>query len=236
MRQSIRSVPLWAVLVSCTPSLISQASPAKILPAVPIDYATEPSVYRHAASLFDMKSDGTGTRDESVAVTLQTEASVRQLGVIGVPFASASEKAEFRYLRVRHPDGSVTDTPLEGVQEQTEQVTREAPFYSDLKQMQLPVKGLRVGDTLEWQVHITRFKPEAPNQFWGVASFGRDAVIEDQSIELRVPSAVATTHPNRYSCPAIRYAIIQACPQPRRASSNDGSIQPVLNCLIASPS
>ena len=193
MRQSIRSVPLWAVLVSCTPSLISQDPPTKSLPPVPATYAAESLIIRHAANLFDMKSDGTGTRDESFAVTLQTEAALRQLGVIGIPFASASEKVEFRYVRVRHPDGSVTDTPLEGVQEQTEQVTREAPFYSDLKQMQLPVKGLRVGDTLEWQVHIARFKPEASNQFWGAASFGRDAVIEDQRIELRIPSATHAT-------------------------------------------
>ncbi len=34
-------------------------------------------------------------------------------------------------------------------------VTQEAPFYSDLKQMQLPIRNLRVGDTLEWQAKVS---------------------------------------------------------------------------------
>ena len=48
--------------------------------------------------------DGTGTRDETTAATIQSEAALRQLGVIGINFASASERVEFRYVRVRHAE------------------------------------------------------------------------------------------------------------------------------------
>ncbi len=108
-------------------------------------------------------------------------------------------RVDFRYVRVRHADGTVTDTPHDGVQEQAAPVTREAPFYSDLKQKQLPVKGLRVGDTVEWQTHNTRFKAEAPNQFWGSFGFVRDAVVLEQHSELRVP---ATSKVNVWTNPA----------------------------------
>jgi len=156
-------------------------------------YSAESIVIRRAEIVFDMKADGTGTRDETTAATIQSEAALHQLGVVGIAFASASERVEFRYVRVRHADGSVTETPLDGVQEQAAPVTREAPFYSDLKQKQLPVKGLRVGDTVEWQTHSVRFKAEAPNQFWGSFGFVRDAVVLEQHSELRVPAASKVT-------------------------------------------
>ena len=131
-------------------------------PAAAGAYAAEPIVIRDSRIVVDMKADGTGVRSESLSVTVQSEASLRTFGVVGIAFASASERAEFVYVRVRRPDHSVIDTPLEGVQEQAAEATREAPFYSDIKQKQLPVKGLRVGDTLEWQSRVTVFKPEAP--------------------------------------------------------------------------
>ena len=66
-------------------------------------------------------------------------------------------------------------------------VTTAAPFYSDLKQMQLPIRSLRVGDTLEWQAKIVLFKAEAPDQFWGQETFSEEGIILSQILELRVP-------------------------------------------------
>ena len=133
-------------------------------------------------------ADGTGTRTESQSFTLQSEAAVRNFGVVGLIYASASQKADFIYVRVRHPDGAVVETPLTDVQDQTPPVTQQAPFYSDLKQKQIPVRGMRIGDTVEWQTRITVTKPEAPNQFWGTVPFVRGLVTENQTVELRVPA------------------------------------------------
>jgi hypothetical protein len=70
-------------------------------------------------------------------------------------------------------------------------VTREAPFYSDLKEKQLPIRSLRVGDTLEWKARIIITKSEAPGEFWGQESFVDDAVTLAETIELRVPATVS---------------------------------------------
>jgi len=153
-------------------------------------YAGESYVINRMDQVYSENADGTGWRQRTLAVKVQSDAAVRQLGVVAIPFASASEHVEFAYVRVRKPDGSVVETPLTGAIEQPEKVTVEAPFYSDLKEEQLPVKSMQVGDTLEWQAKVVRTKAEAPGQFWGQESFlTEDVVVLEESVELRVPVA-----------------------------------------------
>jgi len=47
-------------------------------------------------------------------------------------------------------------TPPENIQDIAAQITREAPFYSDLREKQIAVKGLGIGDVLEFETHSTR--------------------------------------------------------------------------------
>jgi hypothetical protein len=157
----------------------------------PDQYAGESVVLEHSDVLYAMNADGTGYREQSVVARVQSEAAVRQLGILGIGFASASEHVEIEYARVRRPDGTVIETPVSGALEQPQPVTREAPFYSDLKQMQLPIKSLRAGDVLEWKIKVIRTKAEAPGQFWGDATFIDDGVVLSQTLELRFPTSAA---------------------------------------------
>jgi hypothetical protein len=138
-----------------------------------------------------MEADGTGWRLVTMSVRLQTEAAVKQLGVLTIPYAANSENVEIVYARVRRPDGTVAETPVSGALEQSDPVTQAAPFYSDLKQKQLPIRSLSVGDTLEWQAKVVRTKAEAPGEVWGQDTFSDDSVVLSASIELRVPKDVA---------------------------------------------
>ncbi len=156
-------------------------------------YSAEPVVIRHANTIIDMKADGTGEQTETMVVAVQSEAAVKQFSVVSTYYAKQSQHAEFVYVRVRHPDGSTVETALGDMQDQAAPVTQQAPFYSDLMIKQLPVRGLRVGDTLEWQTHNVRTVAEAPGQFWGAESFLQGIVLEDQTLELRVPSSVKLT-------------------------------------------
>ena len=45
-------------------------------------------------------------------------------------------------------------------------VASQAAAYSDTRVKQLPVKGLGVGDILEWRTRTTRTAAEIPGQFW----------------------------------------------------------------------
>ncbi len=151
------------------------------------DYSAEPIVIERLDGVYKMAADGTGSKVTTIVAKVQTEAAAKQLGIVGVAYASSSEHVEFSYVRVRHPDGAVTETPVSSALDMPAPVTQQAPFYSDLKQMQVPVRGLQPGDTLEWQAKSVRTKAEAPGQFWGAENFTEDGVVLSQTIELHVP-------------------------------------------------
>ena len=151
------------------------------------DYSGEPGIIQRMDRVYQTEADGTGWRLLTMSIRVLTEGAVKQFGVLGVPFASSSENVEILYARVKRPDGTVVETPVSGAMEQPDPVTQAAPFYSDLKQKQLPIRSLSVGDTLEWQAKVVRTKAEAPGYFWGQESFLENAVILSESVELRVP-------------------------------------------------
>lgn len=203
-------VPTQIVVPAVPKQAASPASAAKAAAAASgakDTYASESFVVTKADWTNVNKADGTGYRQRTLYVHLQSEASLRAFGVVEIPFASASEHVEFHYARVRHPDGSVTETPVSEVIEQPAPVTREAPFYSDLKSAQLPIKNLRVGDTLEMETRVVRTRAEAPNRFWGEQEIvSDDAVALDENVELRVPASMAVnvwTNPHGMDAPKV---------------------------------
>ena len=156
-------------------------------------YAAEPVVVEQYSSIFRMAADGTGTHELSLRARLQTAQAIKDYGVVSVQYAGNSEHVEFDYVRVRREDGSVAETAVDDALEMPLPVTQSAPFYSDLKQKQLPVRNLRPGDTLEWKARIIRTRAEAAGQFWSEENFIQDAVVRSQVLELHVPPAVKVT-------------------------------------------
>ena len=166
-------------------------SPSKPVVVAP-DYSHESVVIEKFDTVYRYAADGTGDKEVSAVLSLHDEAAVKNWSVISFSFASSAEHVDIRYVRVRHADGSVVETPAADAQEQPASVTREAPFYSDLKEEQIPIRSLRAGDHLEYDIRIVRTHPEAPGHFWGSDSFytvSSGTVVLEQSMELRVPSA-----------------------------------------------
>ena len=153
---------------------------------VPAKFAAEPLVVVSNDERYVFAADGTGVYRHTVVARVQTESALKGLSVLSMPFASKSERVEWVYARVRHADGAMVETPVSEAIEVAEPVTREAPFYSDLKESHLPLRDLRVGDMVEWQVRDVRFKPEAAGEIWGASNFQHDGVVLEERLELRV--------------------------------------------------
>jgi transglutaminase-like putative cysteine protease/tetratricopeptide (TPR) repeat protein len=154
------------------------------------DYSAESYVFEHLDRVFTYAADGTGVREISGVIDIRNEAAVKALSVLTFPFASSAEHVEITYVRVRRGDGTILSTPASDAQELPTAVTREAPFYSDLKEEQIPVRSLREGDHLEYKIRIVRTKPEAPNHFWGADTFftvSSGVVILSETLELHFP-------------------------------------------------
>jgi tetratricopeptide (TPR) repeat protein len=163
------------------------AAPASKTGAPAVDYSGEPIVIEHLDSVYEFAADGTGSKTTSIVARIQSEAALKELGVLNLPFTANTQHPELIYVRVRHADGSVVETPVSQAIEMPSPVTREAPFYSDLKLLQLPIRSFKVGDTLEWKAKVTFTKPEAAGQFWGSENLSAEGVILSQTLELRVP-------------------------------------------------
>lgn len=166
-------------------------------------YAGEAVVVEHLDTQYRYAADGTGTRQTTMVLLVQTEASVRQFGVVTVPYASSDEHVELDYVRVRRPDGTVIETPVTDAQDMPAAVTRQAPFYSDLKEMQIPVRSLQVGSRLEYRVRTVRTKSEAPGQFWGEHRMVEGVVVLSENVELRFPKGKDVTVWSPFSKPVI---------------------------------
>ena len=84
-------------------------------------------------------------------------------------------------------------------------ITRQAPFYSDLHERHVAVKGLAVGDVLEshavWHVN----KALAPGQFWFSFNFSHDFIVLHQQLQISVPRERAV----KWKSPAVKPQITE---------------------------
>jgi len=131
---------------------------------------------------------GSFTRDQTSRVRVQTDAGIKQWGLLSFPFQSATQIVEIDYVRVRKVDGSTIVTPADNIQDLDSEITRSAPFYSDLREKHVAVKGLGNGDILEYEAHWHTTKPLIPGQFWFQYNFHRDGIVLDERLEIKMPA------------------------------------------------
>lgn len=184
----MHSPALIAALVSVgMPLAAHPQQQAKSASADP--YRNESVVIERSETTYRMNADGTGERDLHVILRIQSDGAAQQFGVLPFAYASASESASIKFVRVHKADGTTVDTPVTDAIEMPAAVSREAPLYSDLKELHLPVRSLSTGDRLEYEVDTRVNKPEAPGEFWGAAHFvpPGTVVVLAEILNLEVP-------------------------------------------------
>jgi tetratricopeptide (TPR) repeat protein len=151
------------------------------------DYSQEASVIEELSTKIAYANDGNSRREQTSRVRVQTDAGVQHWGVISFPFESATQTLEIDYVRVRKADGSQVLTPPDNVQDLDSEITRSAPFYSDLREKHVAVKGLGKGDILEFSAHWRTTKPLIAGQFWLQYNFQHEAIVLTERLEVKVP-------------------------------------------------
>ncbi len=181
---------LFSCLIGfCAPSILAAqtaTAPSKT-EITATDLAQEPFVIEQFLRKENFESDGTALREDTARVRIQSEAGLQRYGLLSFSYASGTGTFEIEYVRVRKSDGSVVVTPPDSAQDMPAEITRAAPFYSDLHEKHLAVKGLGVGDVLEFQVRDKTTKPLAPGHFWMEYAFTNDEIVRDEELEIRVP-------------------------------------------------
>jgi hypothetical protein len=184
----LRVLAVFSLLFfSLAASLSAQAPSTANTGTSKSDYAQEGVVIEEVSRKEKFETDGTSSSVNTARVRIQSEAGVQHYGLLTFSYPSATGTFEISYVRVRKVDGSVVETPPENVQDMAAQITREAPFYSDLHEKHVTVKGLSVGDVLEFQTQERTSKPLAPGQFWTSYNFANDLIVLNEQLEISVP-------------------------------------------------
>ena len=178
---------LGSFLLVASP-LIAGSQTASPTPASKPEYSKESYVIESLSQKVEFQNAGTSTSETTLRAKVQSDAGVKQLGLLVFQYTQANDTLEIPYVRVLKPDGSTVVTPAGNIQDLPADVTREAPFYSDIRQKHVAVRGLSAGDTLEYQVRSRTHTPLLPGQFWLVDDFTRNAIVLEETLEVSVPA------------------------------------------------
>ena len=184
--RSTRFIILLFIALSAPCPGRAQTQPDK--PASPSpDYSKEAFLFEHFQARVTLEADGKNTRELTGELKMLDDAGVKAFGVLNFTYGAANEVVEVDYVRVRKPDGTVVNTPDYNIQDMPADITRAAPMYSDIHEKHIAVKGLGVGDVLQYHVRFRTVKPEIPGHFWFEYSFTKDHIIKDERLEFSFP-------------------------------------------------
>jgi hypothetical protein len=186
MPGAIRNLPIYAGVLL----LVLLAAPVDSIRAQQVNTNKDNGfVIEKLETNVRFAASGTSEREQILRVRIESDAAVRQFGVLSFPFDNDGERVAVDYVRVRKADGSTVETPESNFQEAPSAVTSGAPMYSDLREKQIPVKALASGDTMEYRVRWIRTKPLVQNQFWYEHDFLEDGVVQEETLTISVPAA-----------------------------------------------
>jgi tetratricopeptide (TPR) repeat protein len=152
------------------------------------DYAQESFVIEQMHSRYRFEADGTGRKETTARIRVQSEAGVQQWGQLQEGYNSANERVEIPYVRVLKEDGSVVKAGDDAVQDLSAPIEREAPVYTDYRQKHITVPGLRPGEILEYDMVTVIHTPLAAGQFWAEYDFDKNNIDLDETLDVDVPS------------------------------------------------
>ena len=133
------------------------------------------------------ENDGTGERDVTARIRIQSDAGVQTFGQLRLGYNSANEQLDVRYVHVRKPDGSVVSAGPDAITDMTAPVARDAPVYTDFKEKHVTVPDLAPGVTLEYETVTRLVTPLAPGEFWFDHNFVKSSIVLDEQLEISVP-------------------------------------------------
>lgn len=168
----------------------SAAKPADQKSPTP-DYSQEAVVVRKYYTTVRFENDGTGERDVSARIRVQSDAGVQQLGELVFGYSSSNEQMDVRTMRVLKADGSIVNAASDSIKDMTASVARDAPESTDYKEKHITVPSLHAGDTIEYEIVTHIVKALAPGEFWYEQNFLSSAIVLDERLEVNVPQGRA---------------------------------------------
>ena len=135
--------------------------------------------------------DGTGERQLEVRIRPGNEQGVQELRTLSFQYNSDFESFGLLYLRVKKAGGTVIEGKPDALKDTPIAAAKEAPAFSDIRDVRITPPPLAPGDTLSYEVVAKIVKSAAPGEFWYSHSFLSGVVASDEELRIEVPSARA---------------------------------------------
>jgi hypothetical protein len=84
----------------------AREKPAAVAKENKKDYSKEAFVIERFSRSIAFAADGTSKREQAATIKMQSDAGVRQFGVLAFPYNSDNEKIEVLFVRVKKSDGA----------------------------------------------------------------------------------------------------------------------------------
>ena len=153
------------------------------------DYSQEPFIIERYVTAARFENDGTGEKDLTARIRVQTDAGAKQLSQLVFAYSSANQRIDVRYLRIHKPNGTVVPAGADGVKETIASVVRDAPAYSDYKEKLTAIPALSPGAVIEYEIATRFVTPVAPGEFWFQHTFINSAIVLDERLEINIPES-----------------------------------------------
>jgi hypothetical protein len=182
----LSAIFLYFLLFTCavvTP-VISQTTPPSDKKTA-ADSSDQPAIIEELNTSARFENNGNSVQMVRQRVKVQNEAGIRLYGIITFNFI-AGQEFSIDTVEVHKKDGSTVKAGPANIQEVTPEISRAAPMYSDVRQKQVTVPGLSVGDEVVFQ-YTAKDSALVPNQFWFQYSFSKTAIVLSESVQLDIP-------------------------------------------------
>lgn len=175
------STGVWTRAWQTPPAAATDASPS-----VP-DYTIES--YRSAIVV---ATGGGYSRETTVRLKVNTQDGLTAVGTLEFVFERDLSTLVVRYVRVRKADGTVVDTPLDSAIDVPGAITQQAPSYTDLYERHINVRGLAVGDVIEYSLRSDD-RPLIPGHLAIEEEWLVGEAVVDGEVTLSAPTSMALT-------------------------------------------
>ena len=93
------------------------------------DYSQEAAVIESLTEKVEFQNDGSAIYEHAMRARIQSDAGVKQFGILAFSYAQANQTLEIEYVRVVKPDGTIINTPNQNIQDLPADVTRTSRIF-----------------------------------------------------------------------------------------------------------
>jgi tetratricopeptide (TPR) repeat protein len=158
--------------------------------APPATDAEHPFIVRQQVDRVRYETDGTRVRHVSRDVLIQSPAGLDVWRDLTVHYTVDRERVTLVRLDIVKPSGERVQPPNLALEDRRQSGLFDQKVFGDLMESHVTVPLLAVGDLLSYEIRIETTEPQAGGAFWEAHQFYTAAPIDEEILEVEVPTSV----------------------------------------------